>query len=70
MVTEMLHHAISSASDRESSSDTKLRAEDKSSAGDNLTFLRSKLVWETGEDGRERVMDEDSNGSVWCHWRE
>jgi len=70
MVKEMLHHAISSASDRESSSDTKLRAEDKSSAGDNLTFLRSKLVWETGEDGRERVMDEDSNGSVWCHWRE
>lgn len=39
-----------------------LRAEDTTSAGDNLTFLKSKLVWDRGDDGKERVLDEDGNG--------
>ena len=39
-----------------------LRHEDKTSAGDNLEYLRSKLVWEMGDDGKERVCDADGNG--------
>ncbi|BEI82606.1 hypothetical protein CcaverHIS002_0304740 [Cutaneotrichosporon cavernicola] len=46
-----------------------LRAEDKSSAGDNLAFLKSQLKWEMGEDGRERVLDADGNG-VMMGWEE
>lgn len=38
-----------------------LRAEDTSSAGDNLAFLKSELRWEVGEDGKERVLDADGN---------
>lgn len=41
-----------------------LNAGEKGSAGDNKTFLKGKLRWEKGDDGRERVMDEDGNGSV------
>lgn len=41
-----------------------LRAEDKTSAGDNLQYLKSKLVWEMGDDGKERVCDADGNGQV------
>jgi hypothetical protein len=41
-----------------------LRNEDKTSAGDNLEYLKSKLVWEMGEDGKERVCDADGNGQV------
>lgn len=41
-----------------------LKAEEKGSAGDNMTFLKGKLRWEMGDDGKERVMDEDGNGSV------
>jgi len=58
----MLHHALSSAPNGESSSVLKLRAEDKTSAGNNDTFLTSKLVWDIGEDGKERVLDQDGNG--------
>ena len=39
-----------------------LRHEDKTSAGDNLEYLRSELVWEMGDDGKERVCDADGNG--------
>lgn len=39
-----------------------LRHEDRTSAGDNLEYLRSKLVWEMGDDGKERVCDADGNG--------
>lgn len=46
-----------------------LRNHDESSAGDNLAFLASKLTWETGEDGRERVLDADGNG-VMMGWEE
>ncbi len=60
----MLHHALSSSPHGESSSKLKLRAVDNTSAGDNHTFLQSKLVWEIGEDGRERVLDENGNGLV------
>ena len=42
---------------------------DPTSAGDNLTFLRSKLTWDVGEDGKERVLDEDGNG-VMMGWEE
>lgn len=41
-----------------------LRNEDKTSAGDNLEYLKSKLVWEMGDDGKERVCDADGNGYV------
>lgn len=41
-----------------------LRNEDKTSAGDNLEYLKSKLIWEMGEDGKERVCDADGNGYV------
>ena len=46
-----------------------LRAEDDSSAGDNLAFLKSKLVWDKGQDGKERVLDADGNG-VMMGWEE
>ncbi|GFZ44733.1 methyltransferase [Saitozyma sp. JCM 24511] len=42
---------------------------DNSSAGDNLAFLQSKLTWEVGDDGRERVIDADGNG-VMMGWEE
>ncbi len=48
----------------ESSTNMVLRAEDGTSAGDNLTFLKSELRWEMGDDGRERVLDADGNGYV------
>lgn len=57
----MLHHLLSAPSSSSNGHFT-LRAEDKSSAGDNQAFLKSTLVWEKGEDGRERVLDEDGNG--------
>lgn len=41
-----------------------LRSVDDTSAGDNLKFLKSELRWTVGEDGGERVLDEDGNGSV------
>ena len=59
----MLHHALA-ASSSDSTDHLKLRAEDTSSAGDNLTFLASKLTWEVDDEGRERVLDEDGNGWV------
>lgn len=46
-----------------------LRNHDESSAGDNLAFLSSKLTWEVGDDGRERVLDADGNG-VMMGWEE
>ncbi|KAJ9116340.1 hypothetical protein QFC22_004780 [Naganishia vaughanmartiniae] len=46
-----------------------LRHEDKTSAGDNLEFMKSKLVWEMGDDGKERVCDADGNG-VMMGWEE
>jgi protein arginine N-methyltransferase 2 len=63
-VIEMLHHLLAgpSSSATDSSTNIKLRAEDNSSAGDNLAFLQSKLAWEVGDDGRERVIDADGNG--------
>ena len=65
-VVEMLHHALSPSSEEEPRNpmNMKLRAEDKTSAGDNLAFLQSKLTWDIGTDGRERVLDADGNGSV------
>jgi protein arginine N-methyltransferase 2 len=67
----MLHHALNApggededgeqAIDEESGT-IKLKAEDKTSAGDNLTFLKSRLTWDKGDDGRERVLDADGNG--------
>ncbi len=74
----MLHHAILAAQPAqpsiepttntesstltESSNTLTLRQSDTTSAGSNLTFLKSKLIWEKGDDGRERVMDGDGNG--------
>ena len=46
-----------------------LKNVDPTSAGDNHAFLRSKLTWSTGEDGKERVLDEDGNG-VMMGWEE
>lgn len=60
--SEMLHHAMKGAEAEDTT--MTLRAEDATSAGDNLTFLKSKLVWEMGDDGKERVMDADGNGYV------
>jgi protein arginine N-methyltransferase 2 len=60
LMAEMLHHILSAPSSSEDH--IALRAEDVTSAGDNMTFLTSKLTWETGEDGRERVVDADGNG--------
>lgn len=67
----MLHHALAGPSSPASDSSTniRLRAEDKTSAGDNLTFLKSKLSWDKGEDGKERVLDADGNG-VMMGWEE
>lgn len=56
----MLHHAMKGAGGGDDT--MTLRAEDDTSAGDNLAFLRSKLVWDRGEDGKERVLDADGNG--------
>jgi len=39
-----------------------LKANDSTSAGDNHVFLQSKLTWDLGKDGRERVLDADGNG--------
>jgi hypothetical protein len=49
---------------QQSSTQMTLRQTDTTSAGDNLAFLRSKLVWEVGDDGKERVLDADGNGWV------
>lgn len=67
----MLHHALAGPSSPASNSSTniRLRAEDNTSAGDNLTFLQSKLTWDQGSDGRERVLDADGNG-VMMGWEE
>ena len=59
----MLHHALAGPSS-DSNTNIRLRAEDNTSAGDNLMFLKSKLTWDIGEDGRERVLDADGNGYV------
>jgi len=59
----MLHHAMKGAQSGDDTNMT-LRAEDDSSAGDNLAFLKSKLVWDMGEDGKERVLDADGNVCV------
>ncbi|CAD6579425.1 MAG: Arginine N-methyltransferase 2 [Tremellales sp. Tagirdzhanova-0007] len=69
--SEMLHHALSPSSEEEPRNpmNMKLRAEDKTSAGDNLAFLQSKLTWDIGTDGRERVLDADGNG-VMMGWEE
>lgn len=61
-IAELLHHMLAGKSDDEADGTITLRAEDKTSAGDNLAFLKSELKWETGEDGRERVLDADGNG--------
>ncbi|WWC85412.1 uncharacterized protein L201_000275 [Kwoniella dendrophila CBS 6074] len=69
--SEMLHYALAGPSSPQSDSSTniKLKAEDKTSAGDNLTFLKSKLTWNVGSDGKERVLDADGNG-VMMGWEE
>ncbi|OCF60074.1 arginine N-methyltransferase 2 [Kwoniella mangroviensis CBS 10435] len=69
--SEMLHHALAGPSSPQSDSSTnmKLRVEDNTSAGDNLTFLKSKLTWDIGKDGKERVLDADGNG-VMMGWEE
>ncbi|WWC67220.1 uncharacterized protein I206_101127 [Kwoniella pini CBS 10737] len=69
--SEMLHHALAGPSSPQSDSSTniKLKAEDKTSAGDNLTFLKSQLTWNIGDDGKERVLDADGNG-VMMGWEE
>lgn len=67
--TEMLHHALGASQQAETEGGITLRAEDKTSAGDNLEFLRSELTWDLGEDGRERVLDADGNG-VMMGWEE
>jgi protein arginine N-methyltransferase 2 len=58
----MLHHAMKGAMAGDTDTNMTLRAEDDTSAGDNLAFLKSKLVWDMGEDGKERVLDADGNG--------
>lgn len=68
----MLHHALNAPGGEDDDDDEqaideesgtiKLKAEDKTSAGDNLTFLKSRLTWDKGDDGRERVLDADGNG--------
>ncbi|KAL1406925.1 Arginine N-methyltransferase 2 [Vanrija albida] len=64
--SEMLHHALKGDA---GNGVVTLRAQDDSSAGDNLAFLASELTWETGADGRERVLDADGNG-VMMGWEE
>ena len=59
---EMLRHVMGEAP--ESSNAVTLRATDSTSAGDNSAFLLSELRWEVGEDGKERVLDGDGNGSA------
>jgi protein arginine N-methyltransferase 2 len=59
----MLIHAMKGAKGDEDGTMT-LRAEEGGTAGDNLEFLKSDLMWEVGDDGRERVMDKDGNGWV------
>lgn len=61
-MSEMLHHILAGSSNEDAEGTLTLRAEDKTSAGDNLTFLQSELRWETGDDGKERVLDADGNG--------
>lgn len=61
-MTEMLHHALSGTLSPDATNNIVLRAEDKTSAGDNLVFLKSKLTWDVGKDGKERVLDADGNG--------
>ena len=58
----MLHHALQSVPKGETPNGHTFRAVDRTSAGDNLTFLKSNLIWDVGEDGKERVLDEDGNG--------
>lgn len=62
IATEMLHHALAGTSSPDTTNNIVLRAEDKTSAGDNLVFLKSKLTWDVGKDGKERVLDADGNG--------
>ena len=57
--SEMLHHALGGQGGKDG---ITLRVEDETSAGDNMVFLQSKLTWDMGEDGRERVLDADGNG--------
>ena len=64
---EMLHHLLSAPSTSEGH--MALRAQDKTSSGDNMAFLSSKLTWEIGDDGKERVIDADGNG-VMMGWEE
>ncbi|ODN89667.1 arginine N-methyltransferase 2 [Cryptococcus wingfieldii CBS 7118] len=65
--SEMLHHALAGAS--AGLNNIILRAEDSTSAGDNLVFLKSQLTWDVGKDGKERVLDADGNG-VMMGWEE
>ncbi|OXB39694.1 arginine N-methyltransferase 2 [Cryptococcus neoformans] len=67
--SEMLHHALSGTLSPDATNNIVLRAEDKTSAGDNLVFLKSKLTWDVGKDGKERVLDADGNG-VMMGWEE
>jgi protein arginine N-methyltransferase 2 len=67
LIAEMLHHAMKGATGGDTN--MTLRAEDDTSAGDNLAFLKSKLVWDMGQDGKERVLDADGNG-VMMGWEE
>jgi protein arginine N-methyltransferase 2 len=63
---EMLHHIMKAVKQPQAIDEgtLTLRAEDDTSAGDNLTFLKSQLTWDVGEDGKERVLDADGNGCV------
>jgi protein arginine N-methyltransferase 2 len=67
LTVEMLHHAMKGATGGDTN--MTLRAEDDTSAGDNLAFLKSKLIWDMGQDGKERVLDADGNG-VMMGWEE
>ncbi|WWC57690.1 uncharacterized protein I303_100224 [Kwoniella dejecticola CBS 10117] len=71
--SEMLHHALAepgpSSPQTNGDGNIKLKAEDTTSAGDNLTFLKSQLTWDIGDDGKERVLDADGNG-VMMGWEE
>lgn len=65
-LVEIVHHLLAGPSSRASDSSKviTLRAKDESSAGSNQAFLQSKLTWDIGEDGKERVWDADGNGYV------
>ncbi|ORX41283.1 S-adenosyl-L-methionine-dependent methyltransferase [Kockovaella imperatae] len=67
--SEMLAHFLGGTSSSSSATHLKLRANDQSSAGNNEVFLKSKLTWDLGEDGKERVLDADGNG-VMMGWEE